>query len=86
MALEVGAQAVVPFLVLGGFYLNNRYRMALPVPSCDTIRTVTLSKIRCVGDGSGPIPSTLEISHALHCQGRIRGAYKHPSHLYGTCR
>jgi hypothetical protein len=47
--------------------------MALPVSSCNTTRTVTLNKIRRCGNGSGSIPSTLEIPYALRRQGRIRG-------------
>jgi hypothetical protein len=45
MALAIGPPVIIPFLLFGGFFLNNRYRLTLPVLSCDVIRTVTLSRL-----------------------------------------
>jgi hypothetical protein len=42
MALAIGPPVIIPFLLFGGFFLNNRYRPLQSASSCDAMRTVNL--------------------------------------------
>jgi hypothetical protein len=42
MALAIGPPVIIPFLLFGGFFLNNRYLPPGSTLSCDVMRNVTI--------------------------------------------
>lgn len=50
MALAIGPPVIIPFLLFGGFFLNNRYLQPCSSLYCDVMRTVTLTVIRHSSD------------------------------------
>jgi hypothetical protein len=57
MALAIGPPVIIPFLLFGGFFLNNRY-----LPCCDAMRTAMLTVIRRSSDIKVDYPVSWPVS------------------------